>query len=149
VDVAAFRVELPDAGFPEILVEDYGPEWVADHLVMESAYVLGYPRIPSAKHAILVGLRCEVSAIVPERCIGNDHMHFVLSSMARGGFSGAPVLGAYGHLIGLVTESFLVDSLPVEFGYMAVVPVAMMRSFLVDAEMLPARDAWRGFGDIG
>lgn len=148
-DLAAFRVELPDPGFPEIVVghdEDknakpVGSAWMEDHL-LETAHVFGYPRIPSASKPILVGLRCDVSAIVEERYLGNNHPHFVLSSMARGGFSGGPVFGQYGWLIGIVTEAFLRDDLPAELGYMAVVPVDIIARFLKRVGMLPKRNLW-------
>lgn len=153
-DIAAFRIELPDPGFPEIFVGGYGdgseeqqtatkrsPVWMKEHL-LETAFVLGYPSIPSTKEPILVGLRCDVCAIVENRYLGNDHPHFVLSSMARGGFSGGPVFGANGFLIGLVTEALLRDNLPAELGYMAAVPVDMIARFLKEVGMLPKRNPW-------
>lgn len=147
-DLAAFRVQLPDPGFPEMFVggddekhDATSSKWMKDY-VLEPAYVLGYPRIPSANKPILVGLRCDVSAIVEERYLGNNHPHFVLSSMARGGFSGGPVFGQYGQLIGIVTEAFLRDNLPAELGYMAVVPVDIIARFLKGAGMLPKRNRW-------
>lgn len=43
--------------------------------------------------------------------------------MARGGFSGGPVISEYGHALGVVTESLVMNGLPSELGFMNVLSV--------------------------
>jgi S1-C subfamily serine protease len=148
VDVAAMKLRLPHPEFNEIYVApSSGKRWM-DELVLEEAVVLGFPRIPSAHDSILVGLRCDVSAVVRKRTLDSEHAHFVLSSMARGGFGGGPVFNAEnGYLIGLVSEALLRDSrLPPELGYMAVVPTDIIRAFLDEKGWLPERSEWAMYG---
>jgi hypothetical protein len=87
VDVAVFRVHGLDPRTPhvplgtalEIDLED-------DSFVLTEAVVLGYPPIPNTNIPRLVAVRAEVNAVVDTR--HTSHTHFVVSGMARGGFSG-------------------------------------------------------------
>jgi len=88
---------------------------------------MGFPPIPFSREPILVATIGEVNACVKRY----DHTfdHYIVSSMARGGFSGGPVIVHFNeHLdvhvgtmaLGLVTESLGKNGEPAELGYMTV-----------------------------
>jgi len=106
--------------------------------------VLGYPPIPLVARPTLVASVGEVNSLV-DLYIGSKHPHFVISTIARGGFSGAPVLVAYNEenegggtaVLGLVTQSLTVDEQRPEQGYLAVLTVEPIYTCLERNNMLP------------
>jgi hypothetical protein len=69
---------------------------------------------------------------------GPRHPHFIISPIPRGGFSGGPVVTSYGHLLGVMTESLVVDDLPAELGYGAAISVEPLWDLLMDNHIYPA-----------
>jgi hypothetical protein len=51
------------------------------------------------------------------------YAHFILSSVPRGGFSGAPVLSEFGFLLGVLTDSLYGNDQPHELGFASAVSV--------------------------
>jgi len=143
VDVAALRVEGIDA--PAIPLGDHLDDWLGTELVMRSVVVLGYPPIPFSRTPALVASRAEVNAIVDKYTGG--HPHFILSAMARGGFSGGPALIDYGCSLGVVTEALGRDNQPLELGYLAVLSVEPIYDCLAHHEIVPSEidRVWEGF----
>ncbi len=66
-------------------------------LLMSEVLVLGFPQIPLATEAHVVAFKGEVSATFANR--EDKKRHFVVSGMARGGFSGGPVFMLGGPII--------------------------------------------------
>lgn len=93
--------------------------------------------------AVLVASVGEISAQI--RRYDQEPTHFVVSSIARGGFSGAPVQVAYDEgnisggtaVLGLVTQSLVHNSATLESGFMAVISVDPIYACLRDAQLLP------------
>lgn len=140
-DVALLLVDGIDA--PSIPLGAHLDDWLGNEFTLCSVLVMGYPVIPFSKEALLVAATGEVNAVV-EKYTGG-HPHFILSTMARGGFSGGPVLTEYGSALGLVTESLINNEQPAELGYHAVLTVEPIYSCLKAHGVMPqcVHDAWR------
>lgn len=147
VDVACFRVEpFPDAWIP---LGGHLDDFLGRHeLVLFQTLVLGYPPIPFTTEPRLLASVGEVNALVDLR--DHRHPHFIISSMARGGFSGGPVLVAYNEenleggtaALGLVTESLTRDGKPPEQGYFAVLTIEPIFDCLEKNNLLPKHQGY-------
>lgn len=95
--------------------------------LLDKCLIMGFPPIPFSREPILVSTIGEVNACVKRY----DHQfdHYIVSSMARGGFSGAPAMVHFNEdldvhvgtmALGLVTESLSKNGEPAELGYMTV-----------------------------
>jgi hypothetical protein len=98
-------------------------------VLLERVLVMGYPRVPLTKprgrrHATLVASSGEVNALADT--LHGTHPVFIVSPMARGGFSGAPALLASGDCLGVVTESLIEQHQSYETGFLAVLTVEPM-----------------------
>jgi hypothetical protein len=106
VDIAI--IKIAETNLHPILqldpVADANPE--NEHL-LQDVVVMGYPPIPWASKAHLVALQGEVSAVIESRIDGRRN--FVISGMARGGFSGGPVstVGTPNRVLGIVTTALI------------------------------------------
>lgn len=128
VDVACFKVDPHPAAW--IPLGGHLDHYLGQHeLVLHRTLVFGYPPIPCTTEPKLVASVGEVNALVELR--DQRHPHFIISTMARGGFSGGPVLVAYNEenehggtaVLGIVTQSLMMDGKPAEQGYLAVLTV--------------------------
>jgi len=140
-DVALLRVEGIDA--PAISLGAHLDDWLGDGLTLCSVLVMGYPPIPCCHGGLLVAAIGEVNAVADKYRGG--HPHFIISTMARGGFSGGPVITEYGSALGLVTESLTFFGQPVELGYHAVLTVEPIYNCLLHYDVMPKliHDQWR------
>jgi hypothetical protein len=122
LDVAVFRVDNlhPACGFVRLGVhfDDWIPraQWQ-----MSEAIVLGYPPIPMVSEPVLIPARVEIHAFVQPR--HSRYMHFILSAVPRGGFSGGVAILESGDALGLVTSSFVEGGKPTEVGFFAVLSI--------------------------
>lgn len=142
VDVACFRVEpFPKAWLP---LGGHLDDFLGQHeLLLYRTLVIGYPPIPLTTEPKLVASVGEVNALV-DLYVGS-HPHFIISTMARGGFSGAPVLVAYNEdntstgtaVLGIVTQSLVENNKAPEHGFMAVLSVEPIFTCLELNNMLP------------
>lgn len=143
VDVACFKTDISLAEFLPLggHLSDYLGQY---EFILHRVLVLGYPPIPLADRPALVANAGEVNAAV-ELYI-QKRLHFLISTMARGGFSGGPVLIAYDELneqsgtavLGLVTQSLVRDNAAAETGHMAVLTVDPIYECLEAARLLPS-----------
>lgn len=146
VDVAVFQVENIDPRTPVVRLGSHLDDWLGESdFVLTEAVIMGYPQIPKAKRLNLVGTRAEVSAMIDR--YDAPHVHFILSAMARGGFSGGLVLSEYGYALGMVTSSLLSGNYSAELGYMTAVGVEPLYVCLAEHKMLPncQADGWDEF----
>ncbi|MBZ2206537.1 S1 family peptidase [Massilia soli] len=135
VDVAVFRAHDIDPELPWIPLGGHLDDWIGDNdFVLWEATVMGFPPIPMTSEPLLVATRAEISAVIDVRHA--PHVHFVLSAMARGGFSGGPAL-IDGCLLGVVTNSLLEMGQPTEIGYLTVVSVEPIFDCLHEHKWLP------------
>lgn len=146
VDVAVFQAEQIDPRTPVVQLGSHLDDWLGESdFVLTEAVILGYPRIPKANRPNLVGTRAEVSAMIDR--YDAPHVHFVLSAMARGGFSGGIVLSEYGYALGMVTQSLGSDTAATELGYMTAIGVEPIYTCLAQHKMLPdcQAEGWDDF----
>ena len=142
VDVACFKaVPFPRSYIP---LGGHFNDWLGQYeLVLHRTLVLGYPPIPLSGKPVLVASIGEVNALIDKYTGG--HPHFLVSTTARGGFSGGPALVAYNEdnedggtaALGLVTESLVANDREPELGYMAVLTVEPIYACLGSHGILP------------
>jgi hypothetical protein len=142
IDVACFKCEpYPKKWIP---LGGHMDDWMGQYeLVLHQVLVLGYPPIPFSDRPALVASAGEVNALI-EKYTGG-HPHFIVSTMARGGFSGGPALVAYNEAdesngtaaLGLVTESLAKSDQAAELGYTAVLTVEPIYDCLEQHGLLP------------
>ncbi len=146
-DVAVFSVPSLSS-LPEIPLGGHLDDWIDDEqFVLNEVLVLGFPPIPLAKSNILVAAKSQISAVIDLTVV--KHVHFVVSTMARGGFSGGVVLSEWGVAMGMVTSSLLKSDMPEELGYLTVLSVEPILECLGAHALLPPKDAefWDGLFD--
>ncbi|MET9057490.1 serine protease [Streptomyces antibioticus] len=115
-------------------------DWIDDSLVLTKVIAFGYPPIPTSPSPKLVAVRGEINAII-DPYVGSRSPLFIISPMARGGFSGGPVLTEDGWLVGVVTSSLLTNHAAPELGYGAALSVEPLWHILFDNEIFPASNA--------
>lgn len=144
VDVGCFRLSVrPESHIP---LGGHLDDFLGQYeLVLYRTLALGYPPVPLSDRPALFASSGEVNALV-ELYGGTRHPHFIISSMARGGFSGGPVLVAYNEdnpnggtaLLGVVTQSLVKNGDLTETGYFAVLTVEPIYDCLEQHGILPA-----------
>lgn len=118
-DVAIFKVANCPAHLPSIPLGKKDNLSLTDNdYVLSKVLVMGYPPIPMTMQPHLLAVSGEVNAVID--LYHSENPHYVISALARGGFSGGVVLSEFGHAIGLVTESLLKNDVPAELGFMSV-----------------------------
>lgn len=143
VDVAALVVEGLHP--PIIPLGSHLDDWLNDEaFVLAKVIVLGYPPVPHSREPTLLASRAEINAVVDK--YSGPHPHFIVSAMARGGFSGAPCLVEWDFALGLVTESLGMNNQPAELGYMAVLSVEPLFVCMQHHGIIPAvqKEGWDG-----
>ncbi|MDR3010889.1 MAG: serine protease [Sphingobacterium sp.] len=143
IDVAAIVVS--DLEAPVLMLGDHLDDWLGNEYVLSDVLLLGYPPIPFANQPLLISAKCEVNAIVDKYTGG--HPHFILSTMARGGFSGSPAITEAGIVLGVTTEALGVNNQPIELGYLAVMSVEGIYTCLAHHKLIPKYmdEQWDGF----
>ncbi|WP_405672465.1 serine protease [Streptomyces canus] len=115
-------------------------DWIDNGLILMKVVAFGYPPIPTSPGPQLVAVRGEVNSIV-DPYVGSRHPLFIISPMARGGFSGGPVLTEDGWLLGVVTSSLLTNHSAPELGYGAALTVEPLWDLLYENRIFPASNA--------
>jgi len=96
-------------------------DWIGDELVLSRVVAFGYPKIPLSKEYVLVAVQGEINAVIDK--YSNPHPHFVVSSIAREGFFGGPVISEYDFLLGVLTESLTDGDQALENGFASVISI--------------------------
>jgi hypothetical protein len=137
VDVGAFRVNLPGENLPYLPLGTHLDDWFNDdQFVLSEAIVMGYPPIPMTTDPYLVAARAEVNCVI--NTWRNGFCHFILSSIPRGGFSGGVAISEWDFVLGVVTESLVMNNMPSELGFLNVISVEPILECLGKGKMLPA-----------
>lgn len=122
-------------------------DWLDNSLVLTEALVMGYPPIPFAKGPLLVAARAEVNAIADLR--GVPHPRFVLSTMARGGFSGGPAISCYDFSLGVITDALCYNDQAPELGFLSALTVEPILDAMGFHDVLPKNvmASWELYGN--
>ena len=96
-------------------------DWFGDDFVLSRIVAFGYPRIPLSKEYVLVAVQGEINAVIDKYSC--PHPHFVISSIARGDFSGGPVISEYDFLLGVLTEPLADGDQALENGFASVISI--------------------------
>ena len=143
VDLACFTVDKPPVN--QLPLGGHLDCFLGPHeLLLNRTLVLGFPPVPVSTRPHLLACFGEINGLI-EMYMGSKHPSFVVSTTARGGFSGAPVLVAYDEqnkitgtaVLGVVTESLVREGAPPEIGYMTVTTVEPIYDMLEHHGLLP------------
>lgn len=113
-------------------------DWIGDELVLSKALLMGYPPVPFSSGPVLLASEGEVNAVVDK--YNGPHPHFVISNMGRGGYSGGPVLSEFGFLLGVLTESLVVNNQSEELGYSSAISVEPLLMLLQENGVYPGEN---------
>lgn len=150
VDIAALRVEGMAPGAHFVPLGDHLDDWVGHgDFELSEVLALGYPPIPFTGSPLLVAARCQVNATANLHIGSQSQLHFILSGIPRGGFSGGLALSEWGFALGVITQSLLTTTGPPELGYFAVASVSVVYECLAQNGVLPEaqRVGWDGLWD--
>lgn len=145
VDVAAVRVEGIDAA--TLPLGAHLDDWLGTELVLTAVLLLGFPRVPFAMDPpLLVSASGEVNAVVD--LYNAPGARFIVSPMARGGFSGGPAISEYGVVLGVVTDSLVENHAQPETGYCSVISVEAILDCLRAHDIMSAavKKFWQEHG---
>lgn len=121
-DVAVFRIAEGEELLPKIKLGSHVDHDIDDNeFILSNTLVIGYPPIPFTTTPNQVVAKGHVNAVIDIR--NSSYVHFVISSIARGGFSGGVVLSEDGFALGLVTESLVMNHAQTESGFMCVLSI--------------------------
>ena len=113
-------------------------DWIGDELVLSKVLLMGYPPVPFSSKPVLLASEGEVNAVVDK--YNGPHPHFVISNMGRGGYRGGPVLSEFGFLLGVLTESLVVNNQSEELGYSSAISVEPLLVFLQENGVYPGKN---------
>lgn len=114
---------------------DHLDDWIGDEMIMMPILMMGYPPVPTSREPVLLAVSGEVNGVID--LYTTPHVHFVVSSPARGGFSGGPVLHAGGVLLGVVTESLQRQDEVGEPGFAVALSVEPIFSLIAELGIAP------------
>ena len=146
IDVAA--VVVRETNMKVVTLGGHLDDWINDsQFIMVETIVMGYPPIPFSEGPILVTARGEINGVLDRR--DSRHPHFLISAMARGGFSGGLCLIEWGFALGVITESLVTNDQAPELGFMAVISIEPIFVCLQHHQILPAvqKQGWDGLWD--
>jgi hypothetical protein len=143
VDLALLQTNLQEVArgaIPDIPIGEHMDDFLDDGFVMSKVLLMGYPPVPLSRRADLIAASGEVNALI-DKYAGPRHPHFIVSSTARGGFSGGPLISEFGYLLGVMTESLRLDSLVTELGFASAITVEPLWGLLTDNSIHPGANA--------
>lgn len=119
VDVAVFKVDLNGLELPRLTFDSTINFDINDNtFLLDDVLVIGYPPIPYTIMPIQITAVGQVNAVIDVR--HSKYPHFIISSLARGGYSGGPVISETGKVIGIVTDSLVNNNNLTESGFMTI-----------------------------
>jgi hypothetical protein len=149
LDVAAFRVEQIHPNASVVKLGIHYDDWIDRNVWhLSDAIILGYPPVPMVAEPVLVAARAEVNTFVVPR--HSRAVHFILSAIPRGGFSGGVAIHESGDALGVITSEFFSDATTDKVGFFAVLSIEAIVKCLENHGILPEiqkqhRDSLLGF----
>lgn len=138
-DVAVFTAKGIDAPTIPLGLSSHDYMFDDDEMVLSKVLIMGYPRVAFSDGPRLVATKAEISTVIDKVSPGPPF--FVISAMARGGFSGGPCLTRHGECLGLITESLMCENQTTETGFMTVLTMKPILRLLMYHNLAP--------GDVG
>ena len=132
-------------------------DWIDDGLVLMPVTVFGFPTVSTSINQTLVAARGEINAVVDTYVGDTRNPKFIISPLARGGYSGGPVLVDDSWLLGVVTDALVRQDTPTELGHHSVTTVEPIFDLLFYNGIFPGsnaetmymlRGAWDVDGDL-
>lgn len=140
VDIAAFVCDRSDCAV--VPLGTHLDDWIGVRdFILRDVVIMGYPPVPLSRTPTLIAAKAEVNATVDQYVA--PHPHFIVSAMARGGFSGGLCMVEHEFALGVVTEALVYDARPAELGFMAVLTVEPIYVCLDENKILP-KCQWDG-----
>ncbi len=134
-DVALIVVDGIDAPTIPISAESHDYMFDDDEIALSKVLVMGYPPVPFADGPRLFAAKGEINTVIDKYTDPNPY--FIISTMARGGFSGGPCIAKDGSGLGIITESLVYDNKPAETGYMSVTTAKAIYRLLLATQHIP------------
>lgn len=145
LDLTHYLTKTTIVGSPEGFVQTeyfeiggHLDDWIGDELVLSKVLLMGYPPIPFSNGSVLFASEGEVNAVVDK--YNGPHPHFVISNMGRGGYSGGPVISEFGFLLGVLTESLVMNNQSEELGYSSAISVEPLLVLLHENGVYPGKN---------
>ena len=113
-------------------------DWIGDELVLSKVLLMGYPPVPFSNGPALLAAEGEVNAVIDK--YNGPHPHFIISCMGRGGYSGGPVISEYGFLLGVMTESLVMNNQSEELGYSSSISIEPLLAMLHENGIYPGKN---------
>ena len=120
--------DKPKEKVDRIPLGEHLDDWIGDELVLTRVVAFGYPRIPLSKEYVLVAVQGEINAVIDKNSA--PHPHFVISSIAREGFFGGPVISEYDFLLGVLIESLTDGDQALENSFASVISIEPLLELL-------------------
>lgn len=119
LDIALLKVDLLGIDLPFLNLDEMTSYRINDNTyLLDEVLIVGYPPIPFTRAPIQITSKARVNAVIDVH--HSQYPHLIVSAMARGGFSGGPVLARNGKVIGIVTESLIMNGQSAESGFMSI-----------------------------
>ncbi|HBE76789.1 MAG TPA: hypothetical protein DDW65_03275 [Firmicutes bacterium] len=136
IDVAVFKVKKIHPATAIVKLGIHWDDWVYRKIWhLSDAILLGYPPIPMANEPLLVAARAEIHTFfVPRHA---PAVHFILSAVPRGGFSGGVAIHESGDALGVITSSFVQNSEPEQLGFFSVLSIEAIVKCLEKHKLYP------------
>lgn len=154
VDLAVLKTDLdlshylnkttivnPPKGFVQtdhIEIGGHLDDWIGDEFVLSRVLLMGYPPVPFSRCPVLLAAEGEVNAVIDR--YNGPHPHFIISCTGRGGYSGGPVLSEYGFLLGVLTESLVMNEQADVLGYSSAVSIEPLLALLHTNGIYPGKN---------
>lgn len=135
-DVAAFQVRDMHHAVPCVRLGMHWDDWIYRGLWhLSEAIILGYPPIPMVNEPVLVAAKADIHTYVQPR--HSRAVHFILSAIPRGGFSGGVAIHEGGDTLGVITSSLISNGKPAELGFFTVLSIEAIVSCLGEHGLYP------------
>ena len=136
LDVAAFKVKEIHPGAGIVMLGIHWDDWVYRGLWhLSDAIVMGYPPIAMVNEPTLIAAKAEIHTFVVPR--HSPYVHFILSALPRGGFSGGVAIHEGGDILGVITSSFIEGEQPEQLGFFAVLSIEGIVKCLEENALYP------------